>query len=108
MLKKYFTPILFLILSTVFFIGCSTESEAVNSQIKMSQGDAEVKVLSGELISLAVNSISIRTENGMEYCFAIDDNTERNKDNLKLGDIIEISYTTDLSSMAKSIEVFES
>ncbi len=108
MLKNFVIPYILLSVTLIFAVGCSSNAiTEENNQVKKDD-EAEVNVLSGELVTLAVHSISIRTENGMEYCFAIDDNTQRDKENLEVGDLVEVSYSTNMTFMAKSIEITES
>ncbi len=98
----------FLIIAFIFLIGCTTTEEiSISSSEPPSDADIEEKVLSGELVTLAVNSISIRTDNGMEYCFAIDENTQKDLETLSVGDRVSIRYSTDMAVMAKSIEEIE-
>ncbi len=108
-MPKNFTIPCFIIFAALFFtVGCSSNTELAEQDNSNRATEVEIKVLSGELVTLAVHSISIRTENGMEYCFAIDDNTERINDDLDVGDYVEVSYATNMTSMAKSIEITES
>ncbi len=108
MRKILFLPFILTITSLLLLIGCAKSDEYTVPIEKETTDKVEVKVLSGELITLAVHSISIRTDTGMEYCFAIDENTERDKEKLEVGDKVEVSYATNMTSMAKSIEINES
>ncbi len=88
----------------LLLISCSTPVDT-GSVGATANTDTKENVLSGELIALAINSISIRTDSGMEYCFAIDDTTLRDEENLSVGDRVSVRYSTDMAVMAKSIEI---
>ncbi len=77
--------------TAVCLFSCATKTDATVTPA-VTRAVEEILFTEGEVTMLALNSVTIRTENGMEYCFAMDDETELPDDELVVGGQVSIGY----------------
>ncbi len=97
-----------LCLSALFIlIGCASQTTNYEETTSTKRSTGEVLFTDGEITMLATNTVTIRTENGMEYCFAMDENTELGEEELAVGITVTISYSTDGENSMLALSVIE-
>ncbi len=92
------------VVSVFLFVSCAVnKGEGASSTV--TRAAEEILFTDGEVTMLALNSVTIRTENGMEYCFAMDEGTELPDTEIAVGDSVSIGYhsSADKAQIALSV-----
>ncbi len=86
-------------------LSCSVQADTSYDAETKTAVKSEVLSMDGVVTMIAQNSVTIRTANGMEYCFAIGEDTKLDEKELEIDDTVTISYMVgdDNSQIAASV-----